>query len=229
VAATGGSTPRTLGALWAAYGWGLPWATARRVSKQLTHRVGRIWRRGPVSSDTLEAEVYVQGGRFIPVQDVNGKECRRVLQTLQADLMILAGTPVIRAAILEVPRLGTLNVHQGMLPRFRGMNVIEWAVLEGYPPTISVHFVDAGLDTGDIIATEPVPVLTGDTLTTVRMRASVQQIDLLARTVSAALSGPLPRLPQHAKEGRQYFTMHPRLRAIAERRLKEPWQGVSKP
>jgi len=221
VAATGGNVPPTLRARWAAHGWSLPSVAARSLANRLVQWGGTIWSHTSASSNTLEAEVKAQGGRFVVIQEINGDDCRRALQVLRVDLLILAGTPIIRAPILEVPRLGTLNAHQGALPRFRGMNVIEWAVLEGHPPAITVHFVDAGVDTGDIIAIEPVPIQPGDTLQAVRTRASAQQVGLLARTVNAALAGPLPRRPQCAGEGRQYFTMHPRLRAVAEQRLRE--------
>jgi methionyl-tRNA formyltransferase len=222
VAAAGGSVPRTWTALWAAYRWQLPWAAARWVLAGLVRQLKRRGDHGSVSANSLEAEVQTQGGRFICVPELNGDECRRTLQAWRVDLMILAGTPIIRKPLLEVPRLGTINAHQGALPHFRGMNVIEWAILEGCAPAITVHFVDAGVDTGHIIVTEPVPILPGDTLDVVRMRASAQQSDLLARTVRTASAGPLPRRPQRPEEGRQYFTMHPQLRAIAEQRLRQP-------
>jgi methionyl-tRNA formyltransferase len=176
---------------------------------------------GSASTNSLEAEVRAQGRRFVCIPDSNRDECRRTLQAWRVDLMILAGTPIIRKPLLEVPRLGTINARQGVLPRFRGMNVIEWAILEGCAPTITVHFVDVGVDTGQIIATEPVPILPGDTLDVVRRRASVQQSDLLARTAHAAMAGPLPPRPQCPEEGRQYFAMHPQLRAIAEQRRRQ--------
>jgi hypothetical protein len=221
VAAVGGNEPPTLRARWAAHGWGLPSVAARSLTNRFVQWIGTSWNHTSAPPPTLESEVKAQGGRFVVVQEVNGGDCRRALHTLRVDLLILAGTPIIRAPILEVPHLGTLNAHQGALPRFRGMNVIEWAVLEGHPPAITVHFVDAGVDTGDIIAIEPVPIQPGDTLQAVRTRASAQQVDLLARTASAALAGPLPRRPQCAGGGRQYFTMHPRLRAVAEQCLRE--------
>jgi methionyl-tRNA formyltransferase len=108
------------------------------------------------------------------------------------------------------------------------MNVIEWAVLEGVAPVLSIHFVDTGVDTGDIIVTEPVPLYPGDSLDTVRRRASTQQVELLARTVHAALTGPLPRYQQRPEEGRQYFVMHPQLRAVAEQRLRQYVASLSK-
>jgi hypothetical protein len=229
VAAAGGSLPRTWKALWAAHRWQLPWAAACWALTRLVQQLKQRSDHGSASASSLETEVQAQGGRFICLAELNGGECRRTLQAWQVDLMILAGTPIIRAPLLEVPRLGTINAHQGALPRFRGMNVIEWAILEGCAPTITVHFVDAGVDTGQIIATEPVPILPGDTLDVVRRRASVQQSDLLARTVSAALAGPLPRRLQRPEEGCQYFAMHPQLRAIAEQRLQQCAIDAAKP
>jgi hypothetical protein len=220
IAAAGGSIPHTWKALWTAHRWQLPWVATRWVMTRLMQQIQQRSHHGSASASSLEADVQAQGGRFICVPELNGDECRRTLQVWRVDLMILAGTPIMRKPLLEVPRLGTINAHQGELPRFRGMNVIEWAILEGRAPTITVHFIDTGIDTGQIIATEPVAILPEDTLDVVRMRASTQQSDLLARTAHAALVGPLPRRPQRSKEGRQYFAMHPQLRAIAEQRLR---------
>jgi methionyl-tRNA formyltransferase len=108
------------------------------------------------------------------------------------------------------------------------MNVIEWAILEGAPPMLSVHFVDAGVDMGDIITTVPISLLPGDSLNEVRRRASAQQPDLLAKIVMTLLTEPLLRRPQRREEGRQYFMMHPWLRAIAEKRLQEYVHGLTK-
>jgi methionyl-tRNA formyltransferase len=191
----------------------------RWLINRLVRRVSRIWKTRQAAHETLETKVQAQGGRYVRVPMINGAECRRALQALQVDLMVLAGAPIVRAPILEVPRIGTINAHQGALPRFRGMNVIEWTVFEGHAPAISVHFVDPGVDTGDVIVTEPIPLQSGDTLEAVRRRASAQQVDLLARTVSAALHSPLPRRSQRPQDGRQYFVMHPRLRAVAEQLL----------
>ena len=221
VAAAGGVAPRTLKALWKTHGLATPPVVMRWLKKQLVSIRARSRVGSTSSSSTLELETTAQGGKFIAVKEINGEECCNALRQLQVDLMILAGTPIIRAPVLSVPRIGTLNAHQGALPRFRGMNVIEWAIFEGATPTITVHFVDPGVDTGDIVAEERVPVQPGDTLDGVRERASVQQVGLLVRTVRTAMHGSLPRRPQRAEEGLQYFSMHRTLRDIAEGRLQE--------
>ena len=214
VAAVNSGPPRTVKSLWAKYGWTLPWAMLRSAASRLVSGVTALLPHDPKGS--LEEEVRAEGGRLILVQDLNGEACRWAVEAMQVDLMILAGTPIIRAPILKVPKLGTLNAHQGALPAYRGMNVIEWAILEGASPAVSIHFVDPGVDTGDIVIAEKIPIVEGDTFASIRFRAGRQQCEMLARAARQALSGPLTRRPQRAEEGRQFYSMHPRLKAIAE-------------
>ncbi len=186
-----------------------------RVKQMLTS-----WRRADAAG-TLEADVRAQGGQLILLPDVNGEQCQKVLTDLRVDLMILGGAPIMKAPVLKVPKVGTLNAHQGVLPRYRGMNVIEWALLERCPPTITVHFVDPGVDTGDIVRTEVIPVQTGDRLQAVRQRSSSLQSRLLAEAVVAALRGPLPRQTQAKADGKQFYAMHPSLKVVAEQHLQD--------
>lgn len=170
---------------------------------------------------SLESAVLAQGGRMHRVPDVNGEICQRVLSELKVDLMLLGGAPIMKAPVLRIPRIGTLNAHQGALPRYRGMNVIEWSLLERCPPTVTVHFVDPGVDTGDIVRVEPIPVAVGDDLSRVKRRSGDLQSRLLAETAVLAQRGPLPRQTQAAADGKQFYVMHPVLRAVAERHLQD--------
>ena len=89
------------------------------------------------SSDSLSS----QGVRSfckvleIPVVDVDSLDSEQgveAVRTLDPDVAIHAGAGILRAAVLAIPRLGTLNAHMGLLPHYRGMNVAEWAALRGY-------------------------------------------------------------------------------------------------
>ncbi len=191
---------------------------ARRPTRGLRRLLG-----ASVSVDAaaaLESAVQAQGGRLHLVPDVNGETCQRLLVELNVDLMLLGGTPIMKAPVLRIPKIGTLNAHQGALPRFRGMNVIEWALLERCPPSVTVHFVDPGVDTGDIVRVEPIPVESGDDLMAVKRRSSALQSRLLAEATVQAQRGPLPRQTQTATDGKQFYVIHPCLRALAERRLQ---------
>ncbi len=220
--------PRSLDALWRAHGRRLPFVAARHVLRPLKEAARRAVGETAAAAPTLQTETIAQGGRFVAVEEINGEACCRALRELATDLTILAGTPIIRPPVLAAPRIGTLNAHQGELPRFRGMNVIEWSVFEGAAPTITIHFVDPGVDTGDIVAEERIPLRRGDTLPTLKLRAGELQAELLARVAVEVRDGTVMRRPQRVQDGRQYFTMHPRLRAIAEKRLQQQLSGIAR-
>ena len=74
-----------------------------------------------------------------------------------ADIVFLRGCGIIRRMVLEAPKVGVLNAHYGSLPKYRGVYATEWAVLNGEAPYVTMHFVDAGVDTGAILATKAVP------------------------------------------------------------------------
>ena len=227
VAGNGGATQKTIKQVWASHGLRFPLVALQWGVRRCADQVRSLGKVDATVSDTLQTAVRAQGGQFVCVADVNGADCKRTLVKQQVDLMILGGAPIVRAHILQVPRVGTLNAHQGALPRFRGMNVIEWALLEGTAPTISVHFVDPGVDTGDIVAMEPIPLQPGDQLSSVRTRSGKIQSELLARMASLAMQGALPRRSQCFEDGRQYYSMHPCLKAVAEQRLQALLDGAA--
>lgn len=136
VAANGASGQRSARKLWRTHGFALSLVAARWVARRLLTALHAPLNATQHHAPTLESETTAQGGRFLVVQDVNSEETRRALSDLNVDLMILGGAPIVKAPILQVPRIGTLNAHQGALPQLRGMNVIEWALLEGIPPPL---------------------------------------------------------------------------------------------
>jgi methionyl-tRNA formyltransferase len=192
---------------------------ARRATRRCMDMLNVVGGADPVV--TLESAVLAQGGQLLLVPDVNGDACQRLLSELNVDLIVLGGAPIMKAPVLRIPKIGTLNAHQGALPRYRGMNVIEWALLERRPPTVTVHFVDPGVDTGDIIRVEPIPIERGDDLQAVKRRSSALQSQLLAETVVLAQRGPLPRQTQAMSDGKQFYVMHPSLRVVAEKHLQD--------
>jgi methionyl-tRNA formyltransferase len=226
VAAGGPAARRSVHQLWKTHGIALPLVAARWILGRLASACRALFSHTDTPAPTLASETTAQGGRFVIVHDVNSEDTRRVLRELGVDLMILGGAPIVKAPILQVPRVGTLNAHQGPLPQLRGMNVIEWALLEGIPPTITVHFVDPGVDTGDIIAMARIPIRPGDTLDSVRATATRVQSEVLAQTACEADKGLLPRQSQRKEDGKQYYAMHPRLKAVAEVRLPLFAQGT---
>ncbi|MFC1824271.1 methionyl-tRNA formyltransferase [Thermodesulfobacteriota bacterium] len=89
-------------------------------------------------------------------KDVNGSKFLAKLREIEPGLMVLSGyNPILKKEILEIPAKGTINLHGGRLPYYRGGSPINWQIING--ETIggcAVFYVDEGIDTGDIIAQE---------------------------------------------------------------------------
>jgi hypothetical protein len=148
-------------------------------------------------------------------------EAIAAVKSLAGDLGILAGGPILRKDLLASFRLGVLNAHMGLIPVYRGMNVAEWAVLEGGSVGCSVHLIDEGIDTGPLLARRVLDTFDCRDVGALRAMVDEAQLALLAEVLRAMLaSGALPQaqLPPEPA-GPQYFQMHRELSAVLRARL----------
>ena len=120
------------------------------------------------------------------------------LTALQPDVICVSCFPRrLPPAILRLPRLGCLNVHPSLLPRFRGPAPLFWALRAGVTQTgVTVHFMDEQFDTGDVALQRPFPLQDG--VTHAELESSLADIagDLLVEAVQKLTVGRLPRQPQ---------------------------------
>lgn len=109
-----------------------------------------------------------------------------------AELVVLAGyMRILTAAVVE--RLPVINVHPSLLPAFPGLRAWEQALAAGAAETgATVHFVDLGLDTGPVIAQEPVPVRDGDTPAALHERIQAVEHRLLPDVVMRLARDEVP-------------------------------------
>ncbi len=181
-------------------------------------------------SDTLSLsglyktiEDYARGHKIplVTVPDLNGDKCVAALRNFQTEVLLLGGTPIIRAQVLAVPRVGTLNVHMAWLPNIRGMNVAEWSVYTNAPVAVTVHFVDAGVDTGAVLYREEIDIAECRSIAALRQKLSFEQHRALARAARLLVDKQLKPEPQTREAGKQYYLMHERLKQVVERKLRE--------
>lgn len=141
------------------------------------------------------------GERRIPVltpERVNEAGSIELLKSLLPDLIVVvAYGQLLKPALLMVPPMGCVNVHGSLLPRYRGAAPIQWAVANGDTVSgVSTMFMDAGMDTGDVILTLEVPIDSGDTGGTFHDKLAVAGAGLLGETVELIRRGLAPRFPQ---------------------------------
>jgi methionyl-tRNA formyltransferase len=154
---------------------------------------GQSLQPSPVKSKALELGLPV----WTPENLKKTEDVER-LRDLKPDLMVVvAYGEILRQRVLDIPPLGTLNVHASLLPRHRGAAPIVGALLAGDSETgVTIMRLDAGMDTGDMLTTRAIPILphyTTGTLTPVLAQVGAE---LLAETLPLWVAGQITPQPQ---------------------------------
>lgn len=120
------------------------------------------------------------------------------IRQLDPDLLVVvAYGKILPAALLQMPRLGAINVHGSLLPKYRGAAPIQWAVINGETETgITIMQMDEGMDTGDILLTMPVTIGPQETAGELFDRLSRLGGDTLGSAIAQLKEGKLSRIPQ---------------------------------
>jgi methionyl-tRNA formyltransferase len=142
-----------------------------------------------------------------------------LLRSLDLDYVVGVHFPyVVPRAVLEVPRIGVTNLHPALLPFNRGWHTPSWAILDQTPIGATLHFMDEGLDTGDIVAQIQLEIEPDDTADQLYQRLLRLEVKLFADAWPLLASGDPPRIPQADDTG----TRHDRseLGSDAVRRLE---------
>lgn len=166
------------------------------------------------------------------------QEFQQQLVSLQPDGIIVVGYGrIIPPWMLQLPRLGNINVHASLLPRYRGAAPIQWAIASGETVTgVTTMRLDEGLDTGDILLQQEISIQPDDTAVTLAPRLASLGADLLIETLHDLERGTISPLPQDSsratlapilkkEDGIIDFTrtaaeIHNRLRGF------QPWPGA---
>jgi methionyl-tRNA formyltransferase len=115
----------------------------------------------------------------------NNEEFRTQLSAIKPDAIIVVGYGrIVPQWMLELPRLGNINLHASLLPKYRGAAPIQWAIANGETTTgVTTMRIDAGLDTGDILLQEKLPITVEDTSETLAPRLADVGSHLMVQTL----------------------------------------------
>ena len=133
-----------------------------------------------------------------PIKVKNNPEFVEQLKNINPDVIcVVAYGKIIPKEILDIPRLGCINVHGSLLPKYRGAAPIQWAVLNGDKETgITTMFMDEGMDTGDMINKEVVQIGENETTGELWDRLSVIGANLIVKTLKDLEDGTYAREKQ---------------------------------
>jgi hypothetical protein len=190
----------------------------RRLHASLFQPASHNWRR-PESYRS-------KAGRVITVAHLNSDESVAALSALDADVGVVGCSPILRPEVFGAFRLGVLNIHPGLIPEYRGRSPVEWALFEGGNVGVTLHLIDAGIDTGPVVSRRTVPLQAGDTVRAVYGRAYSIGVTLLVETLRRMMRGEEVRAePQPPPVRKAHGSLpHPLFGQVC-RRLAERTRG----
>lgn len=173
-----------------------------------------------------------------PAAIKDNAEFREQLAAIRPDAIIVVGYGrIIPKWMIELPRLGNLNLHASLLPKYRGAAPIQWAIANGESVTgVTTMRIDAGLDTGDILMQREISIAAEDTAETLGPKLASIGADLMVETLRGLDTGQVRPTPQDhpqatlapilkKEDGRMDFSrnardLYNRLRGF------QPWPGA---
>ena len=137
--------------------------------------------------------------RDIHAQEVLGRVC-----ALAPDLGLIYGSPILKPELYEIPALGTLGIHHGKLPEYRGKKTTFWAMYNGEQTAgVTIQRVNADLDTGEIALQGKVPI-GHRSQQAVWKELETLGLDLYIQAILEVKQGTASYRPQVGKKGKLY-------------------------
>jgi len=188
---------------------------ARKLARKLVRPAPEGERAGAAESLTDRlCEVAEASG--VPVRFVasyHSEEAIEAMRAERADLGVVLGTNILKESVFSIPRLGSINLHQGLAPFYRGGPPVFWELFNGESEVgLTVHFVAAKVDTGEIILQESVPLAYDYSynlnfesfIDAYRAQLVDRSASLVAEAVRQIADGTFVTRPQDTSLGKRY-------------------------
>jgi methionyl-tRNA formyltransferase len=165
----------------------------RAIVSQPNRKVGR-------EGNVVNTPIKEVGDKntILVLQPEHIKDIKEDLINMEPDIIITcAYGQILPVDILNIPRLGCINVHASLLPKLRGGAPIHRAIIDGYETTgVTIMYMDKKMDNGDIISSKEIKIDDNDTMSTLHNKLSILGRDLLLETLPSIIDGTNKRIVQ---------------------------------
>lgn len=176
---------------------------------EATRRVNMGFRR---DERRIERKIATLSERIFFTADIHAEGVLSRVRELSPDMGLIYGSPILKPVLFEIPRMGTLGIHHGMAPKYRGKKTTFWEVYNGEPAAgIMIQKVNTGLDTGEILRRGTVPI-GSRSLGAVRRDIHTLGLDLYIDAIVSVKRGSAVYRPQEGTKGKLF--RDPKLRNI---------------
>lgn len=177
-----------------------PWAhrTLDKLLKNKNVNIAFICTRHDRNDEVLISKSKENNIICLNSSNINSDDFVEYLNSFNCDLFIsMSFNQIFKKKILELPKLGSINCHAGKLPFYRGRNVLNWAIINDEKEFgITIHYIDEGIDTGDIILQKCFPITDEDDYGTILNKAYLECANLLSEVVGKFIISNVTSYPQ---------------------------------
>lgn len=188
------------------------------------------------SQDVMRETAERHGVPVHSVANYHAPDALELMRAAEADLGVVYGTNIIKESVFKLPRLGSINLHQGLAPYYRGGPPVFWELYNDEREVgLTVHFVAAKVDCGEIILQESVPLIYDYAhglnfeafITDYRARLKDRSAALIAEAVRLIAEGTSVSRPQDTNLGYRYRLPTKRQKDELRRRLRQRRSAAS--
>lgn len=177
-----------------------PWAhkTLEKIQLDKNIKICFIVQRYDKKDPILKEWSKKLGVDFLTIKNVNSEKSYKKFNDYNADLFVsMSFNQIIKKKLINLPPKGFINCHAGALPFYRGRNVLNWAIINGEKKFgVTVHFIDEGIDTGDIIKQRLYSINKNDNYESILKKAHLYCSQLLFQVLQNFLINKFNRMPQ---------------------------------
>lgn len=161
--------------------------------------------REDIAGRRLRAFCARHSVKVISTEDPNSRMTVQNIAEVAPDVIFnINGFSILGRELIEIPVQGVVNFHNGPLPAYAGMNIPTWAIWQGEREHgVAWHYIDEGIDTGDVIARARFPVDDRETAATLTMKCIIEGTNLFQQVLGEIVAGSARGVPQQGK--RSYF------------------------
>ena len=177
-----------------------PWShkALEKILQDKDHEVCFIVPRFDSQDPILKDMAFEYNIDFLPMENVNDSASIKKLGHYKSDIYIsMSFNQILKREILQSCEKGFINCHAGALPFYRGRNILNWALINDEKEFgVTVHHVDEGIDTGDIIIQKMVEINDSDNYASLLDKATIVCSELLYEAILDIAAGKANRIPQ---------------------------------
>jgi methionyl-tRNA formyltransferase len=163
----------------------------------------------PLEEIALQRSLQRISARIHFVPDIHAQKVLEQVRALSPDLGLIYGSPILKPELFEIPSLGTLGIHHGKVPAYRGNKTTFWAMYNGEPAAgVTIQKVNRGLDTGNIVKTGEVSTH-GRAYQDVVQELETLGLDLYMQAILEVKHGTAQYKPQSGEKGKLYRNPKP--------------------